>query len=212
MYKAVIFDLDGVLIETEGIHARAMAKTFLSKGYQLSDADIKSLIGRAPVEYVPDLTKKNGWDIGELSVFLDLFRGNFHPVWDKEVKLKSGVKELFELLKQKNIQISLATNSSLKTVEKFVSKFTLENVFTNITTGDEVSKRKPDPEIYKIAKSKTHLPDSEILVVEDSEVGWQAAKEAGLSTVVVPNKYTKDQNFSKANYIFKAILEVASLF
>jgi len=212
MYKATIFDLDGVLIETEGLHINAMRMAFSDLGYDLTPEDINSTIARAPVEYVPELLNKHKWDINKSEKIISKFREIFHPLWDKEVVLKPGVMELFKELQGKNIIISLATNSSLKTTTKFINKFELQNFFSFVTTADEVTRRKPDPEIYLIAKAKIKIDDEEILAIEDSGVGTRSAKSAGLKVVAIPNDYTKKQDFSSADYVCNSLQEVVNLF
>lgn len=211
-YKAVIFDLDGVLIETEEIHMRAMAKSFADNGYILEDHDFKKIIGRHHSEYVAELINDHGWDHQRVSAIINTFRGYYHSLWDNEVQLRSGSQEVLDFLTSKNIICALATNSSLLTVNKFIAKFNLQNVFAYITTSDEITKKKPDPEIYLIAKNKLNIIDKFILTVEDSSVGLAAAQAANLHVAVISTQVTHNQDFTLAEYHFNKLLDIISLF
>jgi HAD superfamily hydrolase (TIGR01509 family) len=212
MYKAIIFDLDGVLIETEGIHLRAMAMAFSEHGCELANDDKKFIIGRHHTEYVPKLMKQHDWDVQKSESIINEFKKYYHEIWDAEITLKAGAKELFDYLVQSNVDLSLATNSSKDTVDKFLTKFGLENVFSHSTVSNEIQRTKPDPEVYLIAKSKLKLEDKDILAIEDSGVGLQAAKAAGLAVAVIPTEATKTHNFDAADYHFKTLLEIKELF
>ncbi|MBI2613966.1 MAG: HAD-IA family hydrolase, partial [Candidatus Levybacteria bacterium] len=121
-------------------------------------------------------------------------------------------KKTINYLKSKKITIVLATSSSRSAVNKFINKFHLSNAFSLIITKDDVTKRKPDPQIYNLAKEKINLKDEEILVVEDTQIGVEASKSAGLICVAIPNKYTENQDFSKVDYILGSLEELLNIF
>ena len=211
MFKAVAIDLDGVLIDSEDVHIRTTQWGFQEYGYSLTEKELEYIVGRHPKEYVPYIVKKNKLNINPEDARLAA-RELYDKLWDESIQLMPEAKETIDMLKEKGLTLVLATNSDSKIVEKFIEKFSLQGVFSGLVTGDEVTKRKPDPEIYLKAKEILGLPGNQILVVEDSEIGVLAAKNAGLSCVAVPNKYTKDMDFSKADYVvesLKGVVEIA---
>ncbi len=119
------------------------------------------------------------------------------------------MKETLETLKERGITLALATTSTSDSVRKFLHKFRLLGYFTLILTREDVSERKPNPEIYIKADDELGYNHDEIIVVEDTEIGVRAAKSAGLNCVAVPNQYTKKQDFSMADYVIESIAELS---
>ncbi len=115
-------------------------------------------------------------------------------------------------LKSLGVLLSIATNSGQITFHKFEEKHGFKGLFDIVTTGEKLTKKKPDPEIYNVAKQKLNMPESSILVVEDSGVGVLSAKSAGLAVCAIPTEETAMHDFSKADYKFKSITELLSLF
>ncbi len=211
MVKAIIFDLDGTLIDTDAIAHHSAQKAFLTIGYTLTNSDLKWLVARHPKDFVPHLLTEHQLDISKSDEIVKSFRTNYHLLWDNDVSLKPGAKEVCLALIQKGINLSLATTSSNLTVEKFIDKFGFKNIFTNITTSDEVTKLKPDPEPYLVAKNKLPFDTEEILVVEDSHAGLLSAKGAGLTVAVIPSEFTKDQDHSIADHFLENLEDVLNL-
>ena len=132
-------------------------------------------------------------------------------MWDKVVALKPGARNIVNYLKSKEIIIALATSSSRSTVNKFLKKFHFSDKFSLIITKDDVAKRKPDPQIYNLVKKHINLENEEIIVIEDTQIGVESAKAAGLSCVAIPNNYTEGQDFSKADYVLKSLGELRKI-
>ncbi|TSC89299.1 MAG: haloacid dehalogenase superfamily protein, subfamily IA, variant 3 with third motif having DD or ED [Parcubacteria group bacterium Gr01-1014_3] len=212
MIKAVIFDLDGTLLDSERVNIGAAVKTFQELGHPLSREDQSWLAGRSSKDFIPVFLKKFGLS-GDL--FDSLFvknHENYLELWDTDLaQLMPGVIGVLHfLLKQKKI-LSMATNNSWPIVERFLTRFCLKNVFTHITVGDDVEHRKPHPEIYMTAHKKLRLSAIEIIAVEDLATGLISAKEAGLPCAVVPTEWSKDQDFSRADYILSSLQELLSI-
>ncbi|MCK4399310.1 MAG: HAD-IA family hydrolase, partial [Methanophagales archaeon] len=116
-----------------------------------------------------------------------------------------------DTFKSKGIILALATPSTRDSVKRFLQKFRLEGYFKVVLTREDVSERKPNPEIYIRAKNELGYNPDEIIVVEDTEIGVIAAKSAGLNCAAIPNQYTKKQDFSKADYVLESIGELSKL-
>jgi len=121
------------------------------------------------------------------------------------------VKETLDTFKSKGIILALATTSTRDSVKRFLQKFRLEGYFKVFLTREDVSERKPNPEIYIKAKNELSYNSNEIIVVEDTEIGVSAAKSAGLTCVAIPNKYTKNQDFSNADFALETIGELSKI-
>jgi HAD superfamily hydrolase (TIGR01509 family) len=209
--KAVIFDLDGVLIDSEALNVQSVVDSFRKVGIKLEETEKNYIIGRHSTDYLPIFGKNHGISSAMQKTIDKLRHENYHALWDKVVTLMPGAKQAINYLKSKKITIVLATSSSRNAVNKFLNKFDQANTFSLIITKDDVARRKPDPQIYNLAKEKVNLKGEEILVVEDTQMGIEAAKAAGLVCVAIPNKYTKTQDFSKADYILRSLVELQNI-
>lgn len=211
MIKAVVFDMDGVLIDSEPINIEAAVKSFQEEGARLNDSEKNYLIGRHPVDYIPYIGKKHRISLAAQNRIAQQQSLNYYALWDQSVTLIPGAKEIINNLRSLNMIITLATASSKKTVDRFLDKFKLNNMFSLIITKEDVTKRKPDPQIYNIAKKKLLLKENEILVIEDTQIGVESAKKAGLVCAAIPNKYTENQDFSKADYVLTSLNQILSI-
>jgi len=214
MLKAVIFDVDGVLVQSENVHVHAVQTVFRGiYGLELGPQDQKRIVARHESDYMPELIKLHGLDPAKQAQLQEDFKRTYAELWEKEVELMPDAAAVIAALRQKNIKLSLASNASRPTLQRFIDRFGFGGIFDPITSGEEVLKKKPDPRIYLVAKSKLpDFPAEEILVVEDSGIGVQAAKAAGLPVAAVPNEYTAYQDFTGADHIFKSLREILNLF
>ena len=138
-------------------------------------------------------------------------REAYQGLWDEIATIMPDAKNTLEILKSRNKMLSLATTNRIHTVEKFINAFDLHGFFSLILTQEDVTHRKPHPEVYLLAKQRIALSEEEILVVEDSEVGVAAAKAAGLYCAAVPNQHTRSHDFSRADYVCGSLKEILKL-
>lgn len=210
MIHAVIFDLDGVLIDSEPINIKAAQQAFSEFGYTLSDEDISLIPGRHSDDYIPVIVKNNNLSLLPEQVVSSIHQ-HYHVLWQQMVVLMPGAFETLSLLKEKGIILALATSASRSTVEMFLNKFGFTNYFTVIISADDIRHRKPHPEPYLMALAKLHKPSSSLIVVEDTAIGVTAAKAAGLYCVAVPNEFTRNQDFSQADHVCTSLNEVVTV-
>lgn len=211
MIKAVIFDLDGVLLDSEIVNIQAAVKSFKETGYELSKEEQEYVVGRHPLDFVPYISSRHSIPIETQKQIIALQPDNYYSIWDTSVKLMPDVKYVLTSLKKKGITLVLATSSSRQSVKKFLKRFEFEKIFSLILTKEDITHRKPNPEIYILAKKKLKLPANEILVVEDTQIGVESAKGAKLICIAIPNKYTMHQDFSKADYMFTTLKQITNL-
>lgn len=216
MLKAVIFDLDGVLSDSVGRDIAITMAAYKKFGYSILKSDEQFIIGRHPADRIAFFAEKFGIPEEKQRLIVEEEKRLYRERWDTPSKLFPDVKETLDTFKSNGIILALATTSTRDSVKRFLQKFRLEGYFKLILTREDVSERKPNPEVYIRAKNElgynyNYNPD-EIIVVEDTEIGVSAAKSAGLNCVAIPNKYTKNQDFSKADYILKSIGELCKKF
>ena len=200
--KGIIFDVDGVIFDSEKLHLQAWKKVFKKRNILLIDE--KSGVGRSDREFLLELKAKktipSDIDIREiqeekLAVLIGLA--------DKKVELFPGVKELLSFLKD-NYLLCVASNSDIKFISKVLQNTNLARYFKHIITINDVSKPKPHPDIYLLSLKKMGLTSEECIVIEDSPVGIEAAKRAGMKCIAVVHTLTKEK-LQKADLILEEI-------
>lgn len=202
--KAVIFDRDGVILDSESTNIESAVKAFSELGIKIKDEEKKWIIARHPMDYKEDFLKHYNFDYQE---FLKLQKRIYHeilestPFFEKTISL---IKDLNKL----GITLALTTSSGPDSTAKVLKKAGLENTFKIVITNNYYEKRKPDPEPYEVTAKKLNLSPEDCVVIEDSQLGVESAKSAGMKVIAIPNEYTKDQDFSKADKIVSSAGEI----
>lgn len=213
--KALIFDCDGVLVDTERDgHRVSFNKAFKAKGLD-AEWDValyKKLLeiagGKERMKFYFD---QNGWpkNVTDKDAFIkelhklktDLF---MQLIESGELPLRPGVARLVDEAIAKKIKLAVCSTSNERAVNLVVEKMLgkkRKSHFNAILAGDIVTKKKPDPEIYNLALKTLGLKPDECVVVEDSRNGLLAAKAAGMYCVVTTNGYTENEDFSEADLV-----------
>ena len=206
MLKAVIFDLDGLLVDSTPIQLEAN-RIFLA-AYDKVYLPTAGREGMRIIDIIRDF--KDIYQLpGEVADLYAERQEIFFGLVTKQLELFPGVLSLLTKLKQKNIEIALATSGSKDYIRTLFAKYLqLEGFFQIIVTGDEVVRGKPYPDIYLLALKELNFAPTQCVVIEDSFNGILAAKAAGIQVICVPNKHYPDADYSQANRIFDTLEEV----
>lgn len=184
--KGIIFDLDGLLVDTEKTYREGWLWTFKQYDLPISETEVDSWSGRSWLqtasyiasivgkEKVPEIRRKR-----EEFIYRQLASGT--------LKAKPFAAETLAFCKQKNLAVGLATSTVKKRAVDLLTHFDLLNYFDEMTFGDEVTEHKPAPTVYLTALAKSQLHPTEALAVEDSIIGATAATRAGLGVLLVPD-------------------------
>ena len=185
MIKAAIFDMDGLLIDSERIIMQACIKAAKQIGITYTQAQYVELIGRSG----PDSTARMIAQLNGEENFNLVMQGVDAKLasLDNTFPLKEGVLDLLKHYQANNIICSVASSSSTHHIVERLSKVAIFQFFSHVTSGQEVVFGKPNPDIYLLAVKKLGLNLSECIAFEDSEMGARAAIAAGLKVVVVPD-------------------------
>lgn len=211
--KALIFDVDGTLAETERDgHRVAFNQTFKAAGLDwnwsvelygelLHVAGGKERIRFYLEQYSPPVPDVKNWD----AFIVELHRAKTERyialLKSGNIRLRPGVRRVIEAACKEGVRLAIATTSRLENVLALLEKALPHhavNWFDVIAAGDVVPRKKPAPDIYQYVPDKMALPVEECLVIEDTDQGLRAATAAGLKTVVTVNDYTRNQDFSNA--------------
>lgn len=213
--QALIFDCDGVLVDTERDgHRVAFNRAFAEEGLQIEWDEklygdlLKVSGGKERMRY---FFETYDWpeEIEDRDAYIRKLHGLktslFMTIIEQgELPLRSGVKRLVDEAIKRGIRLGVCSTSNEKAVNMVVEKMLgseRRKYFEFILAGDVVSRKKPDPEIYDLAKKRLELSPSQCIVIEDSRNGLLAAKKAGMGCIVTKSYYTVDEDFSEADRI-----------
>lgn len=209
MIKAVIFDMDGVIIDSEPLQSKAHKK-FLSK-YKVkpifNDEGLLQTVGLTGDESYLEILNRHGLEI-EVEIMKTKVRSIFMKLITKNPKPMVGLIQLLKLLHDNKIKIAVASSRIEKFVIIILSKLEIFDKFAVVVGANEKLKRKPAPDIYLKCAKVLGLSPSVCVAIEDSEIGIASAKAAGIKVIAVPNKYTKSHDFSKADKIVKSLKDI----
>ena len=198
--KAVLFDMDGTLIDTETYYRIFWPKAMAEFGYHMTDEQVLSMrsLGRP---FAP--ARLRSWFGEELDYYAIRARRTemMEECLDREgVRLKPGAVEILEELKRRGIIAAVATATPLERTEKYLNATGIRPYFSHIISATQVKEGKPSPDIYLYACEQLGLTPGECLAVEDAPNGILAAYRAGLSVVMVPDQTQPDEELEQYLY------------
>ena len=202
MFKAVIFDFDGVITDSEVLHLRAFNQSLVPYGVEISTKDYyTNYLGFSDFDCYKALVDNKLLKIDEQQIDEIISRKSkiFEELTKTEGRTIEGVQEFLLMLEENNIPMAICSGSLLVEIEVMLEESGLRHFFAEIVSAEQVKKGKPHPEGFILALQKLnkncHPPivAGECIVIEDSHWGLQAGKAAGMHTVAVTNSYDAEQ-------------------
>lgn len=205
--KAIIFDRDGVIIDTDTLVLQSVFFGLEKIGISASKNDIPLMSGRSIDALKEFLLSK--WDFN-FEEFRLIQRRYFYEHLDDAPYFLNTIKFIKKLHHQNKI-IALTTSAGIEGTLLILEKVGISNMFKVIVAKEDCIKFKPDPEPYIITAKKLRVAPKDCIVIEDSEIGVRAAKAANMRCVAIPNKYTVNQDFSLADKIASSIKDIEDM-
>ncbi len=198
MLKAVVFDMDGLLIDSEEVTFEEFCKMAEKRGFTITREYYCTLLGICLAETKVMLKEKYGDNMFDIT---DVHNNMIARYEKYGVPVKKGAFELLEMLKKDGIKCAVASSSDKEWVEKMMNYTGLNKYFNCYVCGNEVKKAKPAPEIFLTACEKLGVKTENALVLEDAKSGIEAANNAGIPVICVPDMLQPDEEHKKMTYM-----------
>ncbi len=204
MIKGIIFDMDGVLINSEDLYIEYGYKFFRNLTPDVDAAFLDSFRGTATRYLVRAMVEKHNITAIPEDKILKMLDDGGSLIYTQNPKLKlcSGVLEWLEYFYDNNYKLTIASSSSTDNIAAVIEKFNLQKYFKDYVSGNMVEKTKPEPEIFLKAAKLLDLNPEECLVIEDSTNGLRAAKSAGCKAIGYLYEGKNHQDLSLADIVF----------
>jgi HAD superfamily hydrolase (TIGR01509 family) len=211
MPRALIFDVDGTLAETEELHRRAFNETFAAAGlaWHWSVEVYRELLRVAGgKERMARHRADSGADAPDDASIAALHRAKTARyaalLASGAVTLRPGVATVIRAARAAGLRLAVATTTSPHNVAALCRACwgqEADDIFDVVAAGDAVAAKKPAPDIYRLALDRLDLGPAEAIAIEDSRIGMRAARAAGLAVLVTPSAYTAGEDFSGADWV-----------
>jgi HAD superfamily hydrolase (TIGR01509 family) len=210
MIQTVIFDMDGVIVDTEPVHHYAYCQQFKLLGIEVTPEMYASFTGNSTKNIFERL--KVQFNLNEtVEELVDAKRNLFNAAFDTkdDLYLLDGVEDLIKELYANGMQLVLASSSATVTINRIFNRFQLHHYFSHIVSGEDFPKSKPHPAIFQHAAFLAQTPIENCVVIEDSTNGILAAKAAGIYCIGYDSFHSKMQDYSGANSIIRNFSELS---
>lgn len=200
MIKGVIFDLDGVIVESEDAHIEAEKQTFQKHNVLVSAEELHRYTGTTAKEMFTQLIAKY-----KLNTAFEEINSQKEKILFRLLKQDAeptkGVLRFMQELKQRGIRLAVGSSSPKRIADYILKKLDIVNLLDCIVTAEDVEHSKPSPETFLKAAIQLGLSPSQCLVIEDARLGVEAAKSAGMKCIGYRNPHSGNQDLSKADII-----------
>jgi len=205
--KAIIFDMDGLMIDSERLYREAQREIGRFFGKEIKDEVLWRMMGRKPIESLVIFVEEHGIPATPEEVFRmrnEIMRGKMAH----DLAAMPGLDHILAALHGR-VKLAVATGAQQEFLDLVVDRLGIRDRFDVLQSSDSVSVGKPDPEIYLATCVKLGLEPRECIVLEDSANGVLAGKRAGCLVIAVPSEYTEKQDFSPADSIVRDLFEAS---
>lgn len=203
----LIFDMDGVLLDSEPLHERAREIMYEKYGV-VPDKNFPNPVGKDSGEFWKLVIEQQGlsgdpyeWEKEQFSLVAD-------QIEEQHIQPTEGLREVLRWAKEQGLKIGLASSSNRNLVDRALALLGVAEAFDYTVSGEEVKNKKPAPDVYQAVLKKAGIPAKEALAVEDSAAGVEAARKAGIFCFGYQNPTSKGQKLEKADRVIDSLREI----
>jgi HAD superfamily hydrolase (TIGR01509 family) len=206
---AVIFDMDGLLVDTERLQFAASDRVLMKlRGVTLPHEVMISLIGLRSDECWAHM--KRMYDLSESLDELEAMQAkNYGPMLRNESEAMPGARELIATLHEKGYAMAIASSSPLWQIDAVIERLGIQGILGAVASGQEVTRGKPAPDVYLLAAHRLGIAPARCVALEDSRPGSLSAKAAGMYVIAVPSAETASHNFDHADLVLPSLVGAA---
>jgi len=207
MIKAMIFDMDGVLIDSMSAHFKAWTE-ILSPYHKLTTKEFEGYAGRGIGDIFSELQEKYS-----IPYSVDQWRKMKHKIYlglQDEINLFPNVLETLDDIKTRGLKMAVGTSETMRITENILIRLEIRKYFKAIVGSDQVKKAKPDPEIFLKSAEALGVEPENAVVIEDAPSGVEAAKRAKMKCIAITNTVEKEE-LSKADFIINDIKQILDI-
>jgi HAD superfamily hydrolase (TIGR01509 family) len=206
--RAIVFDMDGLMIDSERVYWDAGRYIARQYGKEVSDQTLGQMMGRKPLESLTVFATELGITRPP-EMLLAAREARVISALEAGVDPMPGLMDVLPGLSGK-YELAIATSARRSMVDIIMRSLKVEHYFQVVQTSDDITNGKPDPEIYLKAMGKLGVKPDESVVLEDSSNGALSGKRAGAYVIAVPSQYTREQDFSFADYVATDLHDAAA--
>lgn len=209
MLKAVIFDLDGVILDSEPLHFEADRRTMAEYGGGMPEEVLVQYVGVSGRDMWTDLIARYGIP-DTLENVLEKQKGHKLALMGQmELAAIPGIPELLQHLRAAGLAVGLASSSPMYYIRAVLHRLAIEDCFQAVASGEEVPRSKPSPDVFLLAAERLNRNPQDCLVIEDSAHGVRAAKAAGMGCVGYVNPTSGEQDLGLADIVVTSFTDAA---
>jgi len=208
--QAVVFDMDGVLVDSEPFGFEALRRVMARHGLPYTEQENAEFLGRTTLESCRTLKARHGLPESAETLADWYIEGMLELIGRGPIPMP-GVPEVLQRIRASGYRMALASSAEPRVIEANLTALSLRSLFEAVVSGTQVPRSKPAPDVFLAAAGRLGVAPADCLVIEDSRNGLLAAKAAGMRCAVVPCSHTRHQDFREADHRLGALPELLAL-
>lgn len=207
--QAVIFDMDGVLIDSYQAHYRSWLEMAEPEGLHFTEAEFATTFGRTSREIIARFWGRDRYNDAEIAALDERKEAAFRRLIEDDFPAMPGAIELLRSLHGAGFRLAVGSSGPPQNVRMVIERLGAEGLFEATVTGDDVTRGKPDPEVFLLAAERLGVPPARSAVIEDAPAGVAAANAAGMASVGLVSTGRKPEDLVAARAVVRSLREIS---